>query len=64
MGGEEFVDYVVGEGSEEDFVDVEGEGVQVEEVGQGGCEGLEERGGGEGEWVVHFFFCCCCFFFW
>lgn len=51
--GEVGADEVVGEGCEEDFVDVEREGGEGEAGGEGGGEADEERGGGEGEGVVH-----------
>lgn len=56
VGGEAGADEVVEGRCEEEFVDVEGEGGEGEEVGEGSGEGLEDGRGGEGEWVVHCFF--------
>jgi len=49
---------VVGEGGEEEFVDVEGEGGEGEVVGKRSNYRCEEGRRWNGEGIVHF--CCCC----
>lgn len=52
-GGNVGTDEVVGEGDEEEFVDVDGEGGEGKAFGEGGYCSDEERGRRDGEGVVH-----------
>lgn len=52
-GGDVSADEVIGEGCEEEFMDVDWEGGEGEVVCEGGYCLDEERGRGDGERVVH-----------